>query len=302
MKKIIGIHEFYRQNPIRADEILWGRKSNKMTRRGFVRNCGLTAIASALGSTIPFAQNMPAGIIPAAFAQTNQDFFIEGKEDLVVLNDRPINAETPAHLLDDHITPAKFFFVRNNGTPPSTQVMDILDWQLSISGESVERNMEFTIKELKDLFKHYTYQLQIECGGNGRSEFFPSAPGNQWSVGAIGCAEWTGIRLKDLLNYVGIKEDAFYVGFYGADTHLSGDPSRSPISRGVPIYKALEEQTLIAWAMNGNDIPLLHGFPLRLICGGWPGSVSGKWLKRLVVRNRIHDGEKMGGNSYRGKY
>jgi DMSO/TMAO reductase YedYZ molybdopterin-dependent catalytic subunit len=242
---------------------------------------------------------MPGGLIPAALAQSTQGFQIPGKEGLIVLNDRPVNAETPAHLLDDRITPAKHLFVRNNGTPPPVAGTNPDEWILEFGGESVSREMSFTVAELKDRFEHHTYQLQLECGGNGRSEFVPPAAGNQWSVGAIGCPEWTGVRLKDVLEVVGIEDSAEYVAYYGADIHLSGDPSQVPISRGAPLYKALEDETLIAWAMNGEDIPVMNGHPLRLVCAGWPASVSGKWLKRIVVRDRVHDGAKMTGTSYR---
>ena len=78
-----------------------------------------------------------------------------------------------------------------------------------------------------------------------------------------------------------------------------GDPTKAPISRGVPVAKAMEDESLIAWAMNGEDIPLLNGHPLRLVCGGWPGSVCGKWLNRIVIRNQVHDGPKMTGTAYR---
>ena len=96
----------------------------------------------------------------------------------------------------------------------------------------------------------------------------------------------------------GIKDDAVYIGYYGADSHVSGDPNRDPISRGVPMHKALEDESLIAWAMNEEPIPYLNGYPLRVVCGGWPGSVSGKWLQRIVIRNQKHDGTKMGAPSY----
>jgi sulfite oxidase len=142
-------------------------------------------------------------------------------------------------------------------------------------------------------------QIQLECGGNGRSEYNPPAKGNQWRVGAISCAEWTGVRLRDVLEYVGVKNDAVYIGYYGADTHVSGDPKKVVISRGVPIAKAMENESLIAYAMNGKDIPPLHGYPLRLVTGGWPASTCGKWLNRIVIRNQVHDGPKMTGMSYR---
>jgi DMSO/TMAO reductase YedYZ molybdopterin-dependent catalytic subunit len=294
-----GIHELYNEDPIAADELVWGRKSDPLTRRGFLTKGGLAAMSAAVGASIPFAHLMPGGLIPAALAQSDEPFAIPGKEGLIVLNDRPLNAETPAHLLDDRVTPGKYLFVRNNGREPALSSIDPATWTLEIGGESAARPASFSIEELKRTFRHYTYQLQIECGGNGRSEFVPPTGGNQWSVGAVGCPEWTGVRLKDVLEHVGIRDDAVYVAYYGNDKHLSGDPTQAPISRGVPIAKALEKESLIAWAMNGEDIPHLNGYPLRLVCGGWPASVSGKWLSRIVVRNQVHDGPKMTGSSYR---
>ncbi len=294
-----GIHELYSADPIAADEQLWGRKSDPITRRGFLTGSSLIAMSTAIGASIPFAHLMPGGLIPAALAQSDEPFEIPGKEGLVILNDRPINAETPAHLLDDRITPAKRLFIRNNGIPPVTANIDPEAWQLQFGGESIARELTLSVADLKKQFQHHTYQLQLECGGNGRSEFVPPASGNQWSLGAVGCPEWTGVRLKDVLDHVGIKEDAVYVAYYGADIHASGDPNKAPISRGVPVEKALEEETLIAWAMNGEAIPPMNGYPLRLVCAGWPGSVSGKWLNKIVVRNQVHDGPKMTGTSYR---
>jgi DMSO/TMAO reductase YedYZ molybdopterin-dependent catalytic subunit len=297
--KKCGIHELYADDPVKADEVIWGRQTNPITRRGFLTQSSLVAMSTVVGASIPFAHLMPGGLIPAAVAQSNQPFEIPGKEGLIILNDRPVNAETPAHLLDDEVTPAKYLFVRNNGTPPAAANIDPDNWTLEIGGESASRAMSFTVAELKQKFKHYTYQLQLECGGNGRSEFVPPASGNQWSVGAVGCPSWTGVRLRDVLEEVGIKDDAVYVADYGADTHASGDPTKVPISRGAPVAKMMEEETLIAWAMNGEDIPHMNGYPLRLVCAGWPSSVAGKWLSKIVVRNQVHDGPKMAGTSYR---
>jgi DMSO/TMAO reductase YedYZ molybdopterin-dependent catalytic subunit len=169
-----GIHELYEADPIEADELVWGRRSNPVTRRGFLTKGGLVAMSTAVGASIPFAHLMPGGLIPAALAQTDEPFTIPGKEGLIVLNDRPINAETPAHLLDDKVTPGKYLFVRNNGRPPAMANIDAQTWRLEIGGESAGQEMSFSIGQLKGLFKNYTYQLQIECGGNGRSEFVPS--------------------------------------------------------------------------------------------------------------------------------
>lgn len=299
MTKKAGLHELYAQSPSKADDLVWGRKTDPVSRRGFLRGSGLVAMSAAVGASIPFAEYFPGGLIPAAMAQSNQPFQLVGKDGLTILNDRPINAETPAHLLDDQVTPASRLFVRNNGIPPDTERVDIDAWIVEIGGESVESPQRFSLVELQEKFKHYTLQLQIECGGNGRSEFFPPARGNQWTTGAIGCPEWTGVRLRDVLEYCGIKDDAVYIAYEGADSHLSGDATKKPISRGVPLYKALEKESMIVWAMNGEPLPPLHGYPLRMLCAGWPASVSGKWLSKILVRDRVHDGEKMLGQSYR---
>ena len=295
-KEAAKLNELYESDPIAADAKFWGRKTYKTSRRGFLHNAGLVSLSTALGSTIPFARFLPAGLIPAAFSAESAPDMIEGKDGLIILNDRPVNAETPAHLLDEAVTPNRHMFIRNNGIPPES--VDPENWQLEIGGESCVTPTTFSIRDLRERFEEVTLQLQLECGGNGRSEFVPAASGNQWTTGAIGCPKFTGVRLRDVLNYCGVARDAVYVGYYGADTHTSGNPDVDPISRGVPINKAMERESLIAWSMNDEEIPLQNGFPLRLICAGWPGSVSGKWLNRLVIRNQVHDGEKMAAPSY----
>lgn len=258
-------------------------------RRHFLRTTSFTTLGLALGTKIVFAENLPAGI---------ELIGLPGKDSgLTLLNDRPVNAEAPPHLLDDALTPNSRFFVRNNGLPPENTNPDT--WTLTIDGEAARSEKTYTLQELKTKFTVRTYDLTLECGGNGRSEFNPPAKGNQWSTGAVGCARWTGVRLKDVLNDVGITGQAVYIGYYGKDTHLSGDPGKVVISRGVPIRKALEDESLIAWEMNGAPLPLLNGYPLRLVFGGFPASCSGKWLEKIVVRDRVHDGPKMTGQSYR---
>ncbi|MDJ1504006.1 sulfite oxidase [Xanthocytophaga agilis] len=267
-------------------------------RRGFLRKSLVGAFSATLGTQIVFAENMPRWHTPLALQADNPLSLPAGKhKDLIILNDRPWNVETPPHLLDDEITPVDKMFIRNNGNTPES--IDLKNWTLTIDGESVKKQTIFKLSELKKKFKPYTYRLVLECGGNGRSGYYPITSGNQWHEGGVSCAEWTGVRLRDVLESVGIKDDAIYIGYYGKDVHLSGDSSKPVISRGVPIRKALEEETLLAWALNGQDIPLIHGYPLRLVIGGWPASVSGKWLSRISIRNKEHDGPKMEGHSYR---
>ena len=210
-----GIHELYSHDPAGADRRLWGRIVNPVTRRGFVLGSGVAAMSAAVGAAIPFAEWMPGGLIPAALAQTADQFSVPGKDGLRVLNDRPLNAETPAHLLDDEVTPTERLFVRNNGTPPLTGDIDPLDWGVDVAGESCIRPRGFTLRELQEGFEHHSLQLQLECGGNGRVEFHPPARGNQWSTGAVGCPVWTGVRLKDVLERCGVADDRGVRGLRG---------------------------------------------------------------------------------------
>ena len=274
---------------------MFGRIADK-GRRGFLKGAGLAAMSAVVGAAIPFHRNMPGGLIPAALAEDTKEFEIKGKQGLRVLNDRPVNAETPAYLLDDDVTPVERFFVRNNGIPPtSTQVEG---WTLTVDGE-VGKPLKLTNDDLKAQFEVVKLKLQLECGGNGRSAFNPPAKGNQWTVGAIGNAEWTGVRYGDVLKAAGIKDSAVYTGHYGADSHLSGNPKKDAISRGIPIAKALDPHTLIVFEMNGHTIHPMNGAPLRVLAPGWPGSASQKWLTRIWVRDQVHDGTKMGPTSYR---
>ena len=290
-KKERGLWELYEKDPERADAEIWGRKPNPLSRRGFLKKSGLATMALAIGSHIPFFRNLPAGFIPLALAETNDKKIIEGKEGLMVLNDRPVNAEPPAHLLDDEFTPKEKHFVRNNGLPPAGEI-EADKWKLTVEGE-VHKPLQISLGDLKSKFKHHTYALQLECGGNGRAGYNPPAKGNQWKFGAVACAKYKGVRLADVLKAAGLKDSAIFTGYYGADIHLSGNPDKEALSRGTPIAKALEEHTLIAWEMNGEPLPALHGFPLRLVSPGWPGSTSLKWLNKIWVRDRIHDGMKM---------
>lgn len=268
-----------------------------MKRRNFVTRTALGSLSMLIGTDIVFGNTMPKDYNPLALQDPDPFKMFNKDRGMEVLNDKPWNIEAKAHLLDDKITPNTSMFLRNNGLIPEN--IDASTWTLTIDGESVSKSKTYSLADLKTKFPQYTYQLTLECGGNGRSEFDPPAKGNQWTVGAVSCANWTGIRLRDLLDDVGINSDAVYIGYHAADFHLSRDPKKEPISRGAPMPKVMQDETLIAFKMNGEDIPLAHGYPLRLVAGGWPASVSGKWINRISVRNIIHDGTKMTGTAYR---
>jgi DMSO/TMAO reductase YedYZ molybdopterin-dependent catalytic subunit len=220
-----------------------------------------------------------------------------GKARIVVLQDRPLVAQTPENMLDDDTTPTDKFYIRNNGLIPEI-TGERNAWRFKVDGE-VNTPLELTLGELRQRFASVKLYLQLECGGNGRSTFVPEARGNQWENGGMGCARWTGVRLRDVLRAAGLKLAAKYTAHYGADPTLAGQTDRPSISRGVRLAKALEEHSLLVYEMNGEPLPLIHGGPLRLIYPGWAGSASHKWLTRIWIRDHEHDGPGMTGTAYR---
>ena len=218
------------------------------------------------------------------------------KSGVEVLDTPELNAETPAHLLDDEITPLSRLFTRNTGAIPVFTPEALAGWTLTIDG-FVERPRRFTLAELTREFQTVTEITVMECAGNGRA-FFPHPTGSVlWRHGAVGCVEWAGVRLGDVLRACGVRPEAVYTGHHSPDLKLDG--SGPAISRGLPIAKALAPETLLATRINGEPLPLLHGGPLRVVAPGYPGSASQKWLKRIEVRDREHDGERMKKGDYR---
>ena len=263
------------------------------SRRNVLKGVGMAAVGASLP---PVGAALAQGTAPAA-PKGPKLLEMEGKARLAVLGDKPLVAETQAELMDDSVTPTDKLFVRNNGQVPDI-TGDPKAWKIKIDGE-VNTPLELTVGELMSRFPNVTYQLMLECGGNGRSFFSPEARGNQWTNGGAGCPQWTGVRLADVLKAAGLKSSAIYTGHYGADPTLAGETDKPSISRGIPIAKAMEEHTLIAFKLNGKDLPLIHGAPVRLVVPGWAASSSTKWLNRIWIRDKIHDGPGMGGFSYR---
>ena len=271
------------------------RSQSGLNRREFLKTGSLAAAAAAVGGALV------SGGANTARAQAAGTGHVEvpGKRGLRILSDRPLNAETPVTLLDADLTPTEHHFVRNNGhVPERATKRDLTGWKLTIDGE-VRKPLALSLETLQRDFPRHARALVLECAGNGRAGFQPAASGNQWTLGGVGCALYTGVLLKDVLAAAGVKPSAVYLAYIAEDPHLSNAPGKDAISRGVPMAKALDGHTMLAWDMNGEALPALHGWPLRLICPGWPASTSGKWLTRLWVRDREHDGTKMTGHSYR---
>lgn len=185
------------------------------------------------------------------------------------------NLETRLETLHGLITPNDLFFVRNHAPTPE---IDPATYRLRVEGDAVERPLELSYDDILDLPSH-TLVAYVECAGNWRRFFAEllgrAAQGGQWGTGAVGCAEWTGTQLATVLELAGVKRSVVDVNLLGLDN--------GEFNRPMPIAKALDPDTLLVYAMNGDMLPPDHGFPLRAVVPGWVGSNSVKWVGRIVV-------------------
>src|SRR5215467_4204865 len=202
--------------------------------------------------------------------------------EMIVRSGRPEDLEMPPAGFNDFITPIEHFFVRNHTSVPQ---VDIADWRLKIEGH-VEMPLALT---LDDLRKMPSYELIgiLECAGNGRAFFDPPVAGLQWTNGAVGNGRWRGVRLADVLQRAGLKPGTVEILFDGADVPIG---SMADFQRSIPLKKALQPSTLLAYEMNGQTLPIKHGFPLRAIVPGWAGNSWVKWVTNIRVLNEEANG------------
>jgi DMSO/TMAO reductase YedYZ molybdopterin-dependent catalytic subunit len=204
---------------------------------------------------------------------------------LILRQQEPHNLEFPFTTLDRFILPTERFYVRNHFAVPK---IDMSTWRLKVEG-AVENKLELTLDDIKKLGSQ-TRPVTLECAGNGRVYLVPPARGVAWQLGAVGNAEWTGAPLSALLEKAGAKKDAAEVVCVGADSGTINDEPKSPgpihFARSMPMSKAHSQEVLLAWAMNGADLPADHGAPLRVIVPGWYGMASVKWLTNIIVSQR----------------
>ncbi len=200
------------------------------------------------------------------------------EQPLITRVERPQDVETPVTAFTSWITANDRFFVRSHFGPPNTERLE--DWHLHVEG-GVERPLKLSLVDLKQ-FEEVTVTAVVQCSGNGRAFFTPKVPGAQWEKGAIGNATWTGVRLADVLNRAQLGPTAKHIQMLGADRPVL--PTVPLFIRSLPIDKALHAATLLAYQMNGEPLPLLHGAPLRVIVPGWAGDACVKWLTHLNVQ------------------
>jgi DMSO/TMAO reductase YedYZ molybdopterin-dependent catalytic subunit len=201
---------------------------------------------------------------------------------MIVRAREPQNLEFPFSALDGPITPNEHFYVRNHFAAPA---IDLNSWKLSVEG-AVKQPFTLTYDELLKLPTR-TMTATLECAGNSRVFLTPAAGGVQWSQGAVGNAEWSGIPLAAILEKAGVKDNAVEIVLEGADTGQVNSDPKSPgsiaFARSLPLEKARNSSVILATKMNGADLPAAHGAPLRAVVGGWYGMASVKWLTRIIV-------------------
>lgn len=238
-----------------------------------------SALKSASAETLDLPPALPRGVLANASLES-----LPGKKPLIKLTYRPPNYETPIDYFRSVITPNDAFFVRYHLS--DIPEVDPKSWKLTIGGEGVERQTELTLDDLRNMPSTEVVAIN-QCAGNRRALFDPHVPGVQWGNGAMGCARWKGARLKDLLDKAGLRDEVIEIAFNGAD---AAPFDKTPnFVKSLPLWRALDENTLVAYEMNGAPLPHFNGFPVRLVVPGWAGAY---WIKHLTGVRALNAPEK----------
>ncbi len=254
-------------------------RKHEIDRRAFLR--------AAAGSALPLVALCSEG---DALGQTNlAPPGGSSRIGLVIREKMPENLEFPFAELNSLLTPNDLFYVRSHFAVPK---LDAQSWRLKVEG-AVKTPLELSLEDLMKMSSK-TLPATLECAGNGRVFLSPAAKGAQWELGAVSNAEWTGVPLGAVLKRAGVLPGAVEVILEGADSGEIKDPPKptGPIhfARSLPLSRANRPDVLLAYQMNGKELPASHGFPLRAVVPGWYGVASVKWLTRLVVTERPFDG------------
>lgn len=219
-----------------------------------------------------------AGVLPRLLRAADQPDLAR----MIVRSPRPMDFEMPLDGFTDWLTPLDRFFVRCHTNTPR---VNLAHWSLKVDGV-VERPLTLSLDDLRKLPRVELVSV-LECAGNGRGFYQPHVPGTQWAYGSVGNARWAGVRLRDVLQKAGIRDAGRFVLCDGADEPLGKMPD---FQRTLTVQKALDPDTLLAYEMNGQTLPVEHGFPLRVIAPGWAGDSWVKWLQHLEVLDHEFDG------------
>jgi DMSO/TMAO reductase YedYZ molybdopterin-dependent catalytic subunit len=213
------------------------------------------------------------------------------EEGLIVHRGHPLNCETsiPA-LIGGVVMPNAHFYVRDHFHIPK---LDPSTWRLAVGGQ-VERPLSLSLRDLRNM-RSETEVVTLECAGNGRTRFEPAIEGEKWDLGAVSTAEWTGVPLVEVLDRAGVKSAAREILFRGADSGaVSGQGGAVNFERSLRVDDARNPGVLLAYAMNGEPLPVQHGFPVRVVVPGWYAMTSVKWLTDIEAIERPFTGHFQG--------
>ncbi len=266
-----------------------------ITRRSLLEAAGTGAILAGSGdvfsrSFVSAAEAQAAALnLPPQLPEgTRREAVLDalpGKKPLIKLSYRPPNYETPVELLRTAITPNDAFFVRYHLADIPEVRAD--SWRLSVGGDGANGETGLSLDELKAL-PAIEVTAVCQCSGNRRGLFEPHVPGVEWGYGAMGCARWKGARLKDVLERAGLKKEALEIVVAGTDR---GSVDKTPgFIKSIPVWKAVEDTTLIAYEMNGKPLPHWNGFPARIVVPGWTATYWMKHVTQISVATKPFEG------------
>ena len=262
-----------------------------ITRRALLETAG--AGAALIGSGLAFprlGEGAAAGpalsrALPEGLRENVVLDTLPGKKPLIKLSYRPPNYETPVEYFRTAITPNDAFFVRYHLS--DIPEVTAKDWKLAVGGDGADGQIELSFDDLKKMPAFEVVAVN-QCSGNRRGLFQPHVVGVEWGYGAMGCARWKGARLKDVLDKVGLKKEAIEIVLDGADGAIV---DKTPdFVKSIPVWKAIEETTLIAYEMNGQPLPHFNGFPARIVLPGWTGTYWMKHVTSIKAAIKPYDG------------
>ena len=197
---------------------------------------------------------------------------------LNTIGENPYVGETPPNALDSWLTPNSLFYVRSQFNYPE---INDEEWSLRVLGP--KNSKDFSLEDIKAFPKH-TLTVTLECAGNNRADLNPEVSGNQFNDGAVSNAVWSGTQLKTVLETINLDQDVIEILFEGADIGATSEgKDHEPYLRSLPIELATHPDTLLAYEMNGEALPIEHGYPVRLIVPGWYGMAHVKWLSKITT-------------------
>jgi DMSO/TMAO reductase YedYZ molybdopterin-dependent catalytic subunit len=261
----------------------------RFNRRDFMK---LTSSGFALAGAAPWVSalaadprlgptSLPQGALESALLDT-----LPGKVALIKRTYRPPNFETPVSYLNEAFTPNEAFFVRYHLA--SIPQVDAAAWKLTVGGEAAEKPFELTLDALKRDFEAVEVAAVCQCSGNRRGLSNPHVTGVEWGYGAMGSAKWKGARLKDVLAHAALKKDALEIVYDGADgPALDKTPD---FVKSLPVWKALDENALLAYEMNGVPLPHWNGYPVRIVVPGWTATYWMKHVTSIQAVSRPYNG------------